>query len=164
MNIFVLDTNPKLCAQMHCDKHVVKMILEHAQMMCTTHHLHPSGYGRAYNIPYKVTHKNHPCTVWLRESITNYQWLYSMTYWLNEEYKIRFNHDVNHKSWDVIQSLPICPSIPYIGRTEFAQAMPDDYKDKNAVKAYRKYYNMDKIKLHKWTNSNTPEWIRSVLE
>ena len=87
-----------------------------------------------------------------------------MTYWLNEEYKIRFNHDVNHKSWDVIQSLPICPSIPYIGRTEFAQAMPDDYKDKNAVKAYRKYYNMDKIKLHKWTNSNTPEWIRSVLE
>ena len=58
MNIFVLDDNPKLCAMVHCDKHVVKMILETAQMICTKHHL---VIGHDYDIPYKSTHVNYPC-------------------------------------------------------------------------------------------------------
>ena len=124
MNIFVLDTNPKKCAKLHVDKHVVKMILEHAQMVCTTHHLHPSG---KYDIPYKKTHENHPCSKWLRDSIENYDWLYKMTKALNDEYKYRFNHDVNHKSFDVIESLPT-PDLPNIPRTRFARAMPDKCK------------------------------------
>ena len=35
MNIFVLDENPVIAAKMACDKHIVKMILESAQMLCT---------------------------------------------------------------------------------------------------------------------------------
>ena len=72
MNIFVLDDDPKTCAMYHCDKHVVKMILETAQMICTTHHLIGS-YD--YDIPYKSTHINHPCNRWLRDSVENYNWL-----------------------------------------------------------------------------------------
>ena len=69
MNIFYLHKDPRICAQMYCDKHVVKMIIESAQMLCTTHHI----LGAA--APYKKIHVNHPCTVWTRESIDNYNWL-----------------------------------------------------------------------------------------
>jgi len=117
MNIFVLDSNPYECAKMHCDKHVVKMILEHAQMMCTTHHIYPR-YDIKYKIPYKQTHMNHPCSKWVRASLSNYKWLYKLTYHLNDEYKLRFNHDVNHKSFDVIDNLPL-PRISDLGLTRF---------------------------------------------
>lgn len=117
MNIFVLDEDPKLCAQMHCDKHVVKMILEHAQMMCTAHHVTDIV---KHDIPYKPTHMNHPCNKWLRDSVENYEWLYDLTHYLNEEYKYRFNHDKNHKSFDVIKSLPF-PHLPDVNRTRFAR-------------------------------------------
>lgn len=34
MNIFVLHWLPQIAALYHCDKHVVKMILEYAQILC----------------------------------------------------------------------------------------------------------------------------------
>jgi hypothetical protein len=37
MNIFYLDPNPKICAEMHVDKHVCKMVIEYAQLLSTTH-------------------------------------------------------------------------------------------------------------------------------
>ena len=158
MNIFVLDTNPKKCAKLHVDKHVVKMILEHAQMICTTHHLHPS-LEYEYDIPYKKTHENHPCTKWLRDSIENYDWLYKMTKALNDEYKFRFNHNVNHKSFDVIESLPV-PNIPNVSMTRFARAMPDECKvGNNVVQSYRKYYRDEKKNILKWSKRNNPSWI-----
>ena len=39
MNIFYLHENPEICAEYHCDKHVVKMILETAQMLSTAHRI-----------------------------------------------------------------------------------------------------------------------------
>lgn len=69
MNIFILDTNPKIAAQYHVDKHVVKMILETAQLLCSAHWLNGS------EAPYKLTHKNHPCAIWTRECVENYNWL-----------------------------------------------------------------------------------------
>ena len=156
MNIFVLDNDPVECAKLHVDKHVVKMILEHAQMICTTHHIVG---GMDYNIPYKSTHVNHPCSKWVRDSINNYEWLVNMTSALNDEYKHRFNHDVNHKSFDVIQSLPI-PDLPDVPRTRFARAMPDECKIGNDVVAsYRKYYNSNKQNIMKWTKRQTPSWV-----
>ena len=157
MNIFALDIDPQVCATYHCDKHVVKMILEHAQMICTAHHLHPRSWK--YDVPYKKAYENHPCAKWVRESVYNYEWLYNLSYYLNEEYKLRFNHDVNHKSWDVIKSLPV-PDIPTGKFSEFAQAMPDDCKDFNGIIAYRDYYNEHKEHLHKWTKRERPTWIR----
>ena len=147
MNIFVLDKDPATSAFMHCDKHVVKMILESAQMICTTHHLTSDGM---YYIPYRPVHKNHPCTVWVRESLSNYEWLMSLTYWLNFEYRYRFNRKVNHKSYDAIISLPT-PNIKDIGLTPFALAMPDECKMNDAVDSYINYYNTHKSHLLMYT-------------
>ena len=131
MNIFVLDRDPKICAQYHCDKHVVKMILETAQMMCTV--LNELGY----ETPYKSTHSKHPCTLWLKESVYNYVWTRRLASWLNEEYKLRYNKTDNHKSWDVIASLPIFPTaLPHKYITEFPQAMPDQYKHTDNTYTY----------------------------
>ena len=158
MNIFILDEQPEKCAEYHADKHVVKMILEHAQLMCTAHHLQPNTLVD-YKIPYKATHVNHPCAKWVRESIQNYQWLYNMTYSLNKEYVYRYDKNVNHKSFDVIKSLPF-PHLPDIKMTRFARAMPDECKiDNDVVASYRNYYNVAKQDILKWTKRDIPAWI-----
>ena len=152
MNIFVLDEEVEKCAEYHCDKHVIKMILESAQMMSAVVRL--QGHDKGY----KLTHKNHPCTIWARKSLSNYMWLFVLAGCLNSEYRYRYNKKVNHKSFDMIQTLPI-PDLPVIGLTPFAQAMPDQYRNKNAVKAYRDYYINEKSSFLTWTKRKTPEWI-----
>lgn len=37
MNVFALDRDPYISASYHCDKHVVKMIVEYAQLLSTAH-------------------------------------------------------------------------------------------------------------------------------
>lgn len=154
MNIFILDLDPKICAEYHADKHAVKMILEHAQMMSTA--VRMSGIDEGY----KIAYQNHPCTKWVRESLSNYRWLYDLTFYLNLQYRLRFNHNYNHKSFDVIDSISE-PNIPDLGLTTFAQAMPDQYKNENAVIAYRDYYVGEKTHLFQWTKVNKPEWLES---
>ena len=83
MNIFYLDEDPKLAAIYQYNKHVVKMILESAQMLCTAHHVI---MGDDADVPYKTTHKNHPSTIWARQSGQNYAWLYHHMIALGEEY------------------------------------------------------------------------------
>tara|TARA_R100000329_G_C7617441_1_gene219299 strand:+ start:299 stop:772 length:474 start_codon:yes stop_codon:yes gene_type:complete len=153
MNIFVLDLDPKVCAEYHCDKHVVKMILETAQMMCTT--LNELGY----ETPYKPVHSKHPCTLWMKRSLGNYRWAMELVKYLNREYKLRYNKETNHRSYDVIQQLPVPnpDDIPNGGITPFAQAMPDEYKNNDPVVAYRKYYINDKRKFATWKLA-TPIW------
>ena len=75
MNIFYLHENPQRCAEMHCDKHVVKMILETAQLLSTAHH---EIDGEPSIECYKATHKNHPSAVWARENRSNYIWLWNL--------------------------------------------------------------------------------------
>lgn len=152
MNIFVLDYNQERCAQYHCDKHVVKMILEYAQILSTNIRL-TSGL----DVGYRTTHRNHPCTVWARESLSNWLWLKELSNQLNIEYKHRYNHSSNHKSYDVIESLPI-PNIDDIGLTAFPQAMPDYCKVEDAVDAYRLYYIREKSSIASWTKRNAPDW------
>ena len=152
MNIFVLDLDPKKAAKYHTDKHVVKMILEHAQMMSTA--VRMSGIDEGY----KIAYQNHPCTKWVRESLSNYRWLYDLTFYINLQYRLRFNHNYNHKSFDVIDSIRE-PNIPDLGMTPFAQAMPDQYKNENPVIAYRRYYIFEKSHLFQWTKVTKPEWL-----
>ena len=97
MNIFILDTNPRKCAEYHNDKHVVKMILETAQLLCGVHWITQS----TYEIPYKLSHKNHPCSIWARECIENYNWLCELGIELCEEYTYRYGK--RHKSQDIIE-------------------------------------------------------------
>ena len=154
MNIFVLDTDTKKCAVYHNDKHVVKMILETAQLLCGSHHVTES----QYEIPYKLSHKNHPCSIWVRECIENYIWLCDLGLELCEEYTYRYGK--RHKSQDIIEWCLInTPNIPTNGDiTPFALAMPDECKVGTAIDSYRAYYMLEKRNLASWKNRQTPEW------
>jgi len=156
MNIFVLSENIKECAQMHVDKHVVKMILEHCQMLSTSYNL-SGGVG-----PYKPTHVNHPCSVWVRSSLENWKWLFDLTKELDIERQFRFGSNKEHKSLSKIKdhlSQFGYPSITSGILTPFAQAMPTHCRDKDAVTAYRKYYRMEKQHLYSWSHRSVPEFI-----
>ena len=156
MNIFVLDTDPVVAAQMHCNKHVVKMPLEAAQMLSTVHHIYDS--RRASEV-YKSTHRGHPCTQWAAASRSNYSWLFDHFCALNDEYFHRYFR--NHASWlklrDVLQRPPT--SMTDDAPTPFAQAMPDEYKNDDAVTAYRTYYKHDKADLLVYTRRQVPNWL-----
>ena len=156
MNIFVLDENPQIAAQMHNDKHVVKMILETAQLLCGVHHMTDSQYV----IPYKLSHKNHPCSIWSRECIENYTWLCDLGIALCDEYQYRYGK--RHKSLDVIEwALFHRPNLPTNGDiTPFALAMPDECKVNSAVESYRTYYIMHKKSLGSWKNRKEPDWFK----
>ena len=153
MNIFVLDFDPQKAAQYHCDKHVIKMILESAQLLSTCNRYFGLDEG------YKSTHLNHPCSKWVRESLDNYMWLVSLGYYLNEEYKYRYNKTINHKSMDVILGLSVPEKLPDIGPTAFAQAMPDEYKSIDTVESYRAYYIIEKRDILTYTKREAPEWL-----
>ena len=158
MNIFFLSICPYVCAKMHCDKHVIKMILEYAQMLCTAHHV----CGK-YKNPrlYKIAFRNNPCTVWARSSSTNYLWLYILFRQLCIEYTIRFKK-VHKCEIDLIQCLSFIPIyIPNGNITKIHQAMPDYCKDKNPIKAYHKYYINEKAYFAKWTSREPPWWFKT---
>jgi hypothetical protein len=152
MNIFYLDDNIKTCARYHCDKHVVKMILESAQILCTVLWIN--------NIPapYRPTHKSHPCVLWTNQSLANWYWLKELNSALNEEYKYRFNRHKNHKSYDVVVTLGT-PPLPDIGLTEIRQVLPQDYKNENPIQAYRDYFIARKSHLAQWTKRDVPLWF-----
>jgi hypothetical protein len=156
MNIFVLDTDPKTCAVYHNDKHVVKMILETAQLLCGVHWMTEGGQ---YDIPYKLSHKNHPSAIWARECVENYIWLCDLGLELCNEYTYRYGK--RHKSQDIIEwCLLNVPNIPEKGDvTPFALAMPDECKVGDAVASYRAYYMAEKRGFAVWKNRETPEWF-----
>ena len=159
MNIFVLDWDVKKCAEFHNDKHVVKMILENAQLLCGVHHMtHHMTHQVTHQVPYKLSHKNHPCSIWARESLTNYLWLCELGLELSKEYTYRYGR--RHKSQDVIEwCIENKPDIPDKGFTEPPKAMPDKYKVKSVVESYRNYYNGEKAHFSKWKNRQIPNWF-----
>lgn len=160
MNIFYLHENPVTAARYHCDKHVVKMILEYAQLLSTAHHVldgddAPEGL-------YKVTHKNHPSAVWVRQSKDNYLYTLNLFLFLLDEYKHRYHkqHKTSRLSPLLLQ-YPI--NIPDTGFTEPPQCMPDEYKCDDAVEAYRNYYIQDKASFAQWKYTDTPNWYLTGL-
>ena len=153
MNIFVLDLDPKKCAQYHANKHVIKMILESAQLLCGVH------WVLGGEAPYKLSHKNHPCSIWVRECVENYVWLCDLGLELCKEYTYRYGK--RHKSQDVIEwCLVNQPNLIENGDiTKFALAMPDEYKVMDVVESYRNYYMGAKKDLCEWKNRPAPEWF-----
>lgn len=147
MNIFVLSRDPLEAARMQCDKHVVKMIIETAQMLCTV------GVGQ-----YKKTHINHPCTVWASKSLSNFNWLKIHGLELCREYTYRYGKI--HKSEDVIISTLPADDMADVGLTPFALAMPEEFKCDDPVEAYRLYYHT-KRHFAKWTKRGVPAWWRN---
>jgi hypothetical protein len=157
MNIFILDRNIRKCARYHADQHVVKMILESAQMLCTVVNLDD---GEA---PYKSTHVKHPCTQWVGESLANWHWLRRLALALNDEYRYRYPVSKDHKSALVIRSLSP-PKIDDIGLTEFALAMPDKYiVSGDAIQSYRNFYIGEKARFVRWTRRRLPRWFKEGM-
>ena len=166
MNIFVLDENPKIAAQMVCDKHCSKMIIESGQMLSTAHRMldgyiepRPSKSGKRIvkyyvhpdaemeNVLYKAVHHYHPCTVWSTLSKANYIWHYEHFLGLIDEFLVRYKklHMTANKLTEVLAKPP--ENIPDVGLTEFPQAMnnfPLCKVEGDPVAAYRKYYHMTK--------------------
>jgi hypothetical protein len=156
MNIFYLDTDPRTAAAMHCDKHVVKMILESAQILSTAHQI-LDGPKKGL---YKPTHKNHPSAVWARQAEPNYIWLYSLLYYLCAEYTARYGKSHKTKRSGIVHLLSFIPdNIPKANFSSPPQCMPDTYKvESDTVQAYRNYYMGAKSGFAKWKLGNVPFW------
>lgn len=169
MNIFYLDHDTKVCASQHNDKHVVKMILEYAQLLSTAHHIIDDSlkhvedkrglkfYLDRFDAIYKPTHINHPSAVWVRANVENYFWLYELWLDLLDEYTHRYGKV--HASARLRKWLSVSPfHIPDGKFYEPTQAMPDEFKSESSIDAYRRYYVTAKQHLAKWTKRNMPAW------
>ena len=188
MNIFYLDSDPQTCAEMHISKHVVKMIIEYAQLMSTAHrvidgyeeiekrYVHGSLPARYRNTKvwrltdardttlYKATHMNHPSAIWCRQSEANYAWLYKMWVNLLEEYTYRYGKI--HACSKLLEPLKDAPkNITQKPFTPPTPAMPDDVKvPGDELASYHNYYNKNKRGFASWQgkiNSRTiPTWYQ----
>ncbi|WP_353276415.1 pyrimidine dimer DNA glycosylase/endonuclease V [Wolbachia endosymbiont (group B) of Villa cingulata] len=168
MNIFILDESPVISAQMLCDKHIVKMPLETAQLLSnvfSTALKMPNPFVSITNqnieVPYKLTHNNHPCSLWARQSQGNFHWLIKYGKELCTEYTWRYKR--KYKSEEVIDWCDSNKNFLIFQSTDiqaFVQALPDRYKCSSAIKAYREYYLKEKMRFAKWEKGReAPDWI-----
>lgn len=149
MNIFFLHGDQRVCARMHVNRHVVKMILEYCQMMDTAWHVQDPHQER-FRPHCKKAYINHPCTRWVRESRDNYRWLACLALELCREYTFRYGkiHKLHPHICALVSNVP---DLPDNGLTVFPQAMDDQYKRPQPIDAYRNYYANGKTHLHTWT-------------
>ncbi len=143
MNIFYLHRDPYKAAEYQYNKHVVKMILESAQMLCTAHH----HYDENTDVPYKKAHYNHPSTIWVRQNKNHYRWLFNHMKALGEEYTDRYGktHLSIIKCKEPLSKYPV--GMPDGAFEQPPQAMPDEYKDPCSVQAYWNYYIGEKFNI-----------------
>lgn len=155
MNIFVLDIDTHKCAIYHNNRHCIKQLLETAQLLCGVHWM----TNNLYHIPYKLSHKNHPCAKWARDCIENYKWLCELGLELCKEYTYRYGK--RHKSQDVIEwCITNQPNLRKNNSiTTFALAMPDEYKTSDVIQSYRNYYRGAKVSFASWKNRPKPFWF-----
>lgn len=153
MNIFLLDYNQDKCAKYHNNKHIVKMITEYCQLLSTCLRCHD------LDAPYRKTHVNHPCAIWVRQSLQNYQYLWRLADLVGKEYTYRYQKQhLSHKR--LLEQIPYTPDIdfPQDCLTDFANCTP--YKGiEDTIEAYRHFYKEDKRAFCEWKNRDKPEWF-----
>jgi hypothetical protein len=179
MNIFYLHNDTRLCAEQHVDKHVVKMILEYAQLLSTAHRfldgtisVGKSASGRkktSYvlmdsrdSILYSATHINHPSAIWARKNVQNYMWLAELLEQTCVEYTYRYGkvHSVERSGLMQMLKNNFPMNLPIGEFTEPPPAMPDDCKvPGNSIQSYHNYYIQKKNHFAKWKNRPTPDWF-----
>lgn len=176
MNIFYISADPAQAAIWMVDKHVVKMILESAQLLSTAHRVldgqeyvdNTSGRRiKRWKLPdardsvlYSATHVNHPSAIWCRQSVLNYTWLVDHMFALLHEYTYRYNkqHKIEGELSYMLQSPPL--NLKEFDYTTMPSAMAEEYKiSDDPIVNYRNYYKVGKSRMHKWTNRQPPEWI-----
>lgn len=176
MNIFYLHEDPRQCAEWMVDKHVVKMILETAQLLSTAHRIldgvesiDTSGprKKKVYTlnddrdtILYSATHINHPSAVWARASVENYNWLVDHLFALGTEYTYRYSktHATITKLGVPIASPPL--NLKEWDMTPMPSCMDPQYIiGEDPIANYRNYYKYGKASMHNWKKREVPEWI-----
>lgn len=133
--------------------------------------------------PYWATHTNHPCAIWVRESVANFNWLVDHAIGLAEAYTLRYNktnacESVAHwfkenppksattdglsrmlfSSYCEQQGLQYEPIFASEGLTPFAQSIPEEYRGDNAVEAHRLSYMETKARFAVWRYTDAPAW------
>jgi len=181
VNIFYVDSDPEIAACDMVDRHVVKMILETAQLLSTAHRVldgveeaGKSASGRkkkVWKLPdaidtimYSATHINHPSAVWVRESSANYDWLYTHLLALGREYTHRYSrtHLTIDKLGTILKDAP--KNIKQGGLTKMPSCMGDEFKvGDDPIANYRNYYTVGKASLHRWTNRLPPQWMQGEV-
>lgn len=126
MNLFLLASTLRKCAEYHCNKHCVKMILELTQMLYTAW-----WFGRDTfplpeldplpNDPYRPTHKNHPVSVWVRASPKHYQWTLDLAFELVRQYYLRYGK--MHACMAHLERLQALGAPPHIGKETYVPPM-----------------------------------------
>ena len=187
MNIFYVHKDPIISATMLIDKHVVKMIVESAQMLSTAHRMidgtqytgktktgrnikrwrHPN--SNMDNVLYKACHTGHPSTLWVMENAYNYHWLYKHMIALNDQFKLRYGHVKDHSTITLLKEILMYPpknislnKLP----TDPTPAMPDDCKiPGDVVGSYRKYYIEHKQSFASWKSpGKMPTWYSEGIQ
>ena len=182
MNIFYLDHDVHKCAEMHNDKHTVKMILEYAQLLSTAHRFLDGtlidGYSKTgrkqkrYVLSgdldstfYASTHINHPSAIWVRQSSENYLWLANLLIALCEEYTHRYGktHKVERDGLCFVLLKTVPANIGNKGWSEPTPAMPDEVKiPGDSIASYRNYYINNKVHLANWKKRSIPQWYSTI--
>ena len=157
MNIFFLDKKPSVAAEHQCDRHVVKMILETTQMLCTA-------YQKKHGIKsdlYKPAYPWHPMTIWVGETKANFKWAWELAFSLSIEYVIRYGKF--HKCNFIISKFNeyYCEWLNWDGDfTTPPLCMPDKYKTDDFVESYKNYYVGEKKSFAKYKSGNIPEFMK----
>lgn len=156
MNIFYIHSHPAISAQMLADNHIRKMQIESAQMCCTAH------WETGGEAPYKRAHKNHPSTIWTRQSIQHYNWLVQHGLEICREFELRYGK--RHATQTVLEWCEVnIPNLPNIEFTEPPLCMPNEFKIGDTIESYRNFYINDKIKVKgldwKKIPNRKPSWI-----
>lgn len=176
MNIFFLSLIPTLAAKYHCDKHVVKMVLEAVQILYTAHWIkrdpevdwvQSAPLNGMNQRGYKKTHPKHPSVLWTVESKGNYVWLCQLTDALNEEFKLRFGktHSVEpHVQW-LKDNIPPYKENEQVFTTPKIAMTPDckEYAKENnlsPVEAYHHYYVTKKLYFLSYRNLEIPPFLK----
>ena len=182
MNIFYVNSDPEVAARSMVDRHVVKMILETAQLLSTAHrvidgeeYVGQSQSGRKAKrwrlsgnvdaIMYAATHINHPSAVWVRENSANYNWLYDHLLALGREYTHRYGrtHLTIDKLGDILKDAPENIEQSNV-MTKMPSCMDKQYiVDVDPIINYRNYYNYGKTDLLRWSNRPPPQWIDGTV-
>lgn len=185
MNIFFLDNDPKTCAQMHCDKHVVKMVIEYAQLLSTAHRIldgtlyydtgkrgqkikrwrHPDAQWDA--TLYKASHIGHPSQKWAMENEANYNWLAELWTHLCAEYTHRYGrvHLTQEKLDGILQHTPmnLSPADRWHQPPPAMSHYPECIVEGNSLKSYHNYYIAAKRSFAIWTARDIPHWYSKML-
>lgn len=175
MNIFFLSSDTKENSEFYCDKHVVKIITEIAQMLTSAairgnipKSLIP--LTKSGN-PMKVSHPNHPMTKWVGDDRCNFLKACEIGLSLCEEYtyryeKTHYNENTIRFYEALVREIPDLKNqdmtIPPVCISPSSRCNTlDGFSNWHYINKYRAYYWMDKREFATWKNRETPWWFNS---